>query len=265
VLPEPPESSPPESTGASDTEPQSIEFTEDALVSGPTRGRAAAEVLICSGYPTQLLIIGALGAMGIQPVVGGAISPTFMFAVSVVDTVFLLGLVFLFLYHSRERPKDVFLRGGRFSDELRLGVLLLPAIYILVMLVGAAIQYLAPFLHNVNVSPFTSLLASPALAAAFAALVMIAGGVREELQRAFLLHRFEQRLGGGRLGILLTSMAFGLGHTLQGWDAAIITALLGAFWGSIYVARRNVVATVTNHALFNLTQVALGYATLTSV
>jgi membrane protease YdiL (CAAX protease family) len=61
---------------------------------------------------------------------------------------------------------------------------------------------------------------------------------------------------------VLTSLAFGLGHTVQGWDAAIVTALMGAFWGALYLARRSVVSTVTNHALFNIAQVALGYAYL---
>jgi membrane protease YdiL (CAAX protease family) len=89
---------------------------------------------------------------------------------------------------------------------------------------------------------------------------VIAGGVREELQRAFLLHRFEQRLGGGGIGLVVTSLAFGLGHTLQGWDAAVTTAVLGACWGALYLARRSVVATVTSHALFNLAQVSVGYA-----
>jgi membrane protease YdiL (CAAX protease family) len=82
------------------------------------------------------------------------------------------------------------------------------------------------------------------------------------LQRAFLLHRFEQRLGGGRIGVALTSVAFGLGHTVQGLDAAIITALLGGFWGVIYLSRRSVLSTVTNHALFNMAQIAVGYAAL---
>jgi membrane protease YdiL (CAAX protease family) len=251
VLPEPTESAP-------------IVLSAEASDRKLTRGRAAAEVLICSGYPTQLLIIAALAAFGIQPMANGAISPLFVFAVSAVDTVLLLGLVFLFLHHSGDRPRDVFFQHGNVFNEIGLGALLLPAVFALVVAAQYVIQRLAPYLRNVEVSPFSSLLASPLLVAGFVALVMIAGGVREELQRGFLLYRFEQRLGGGSLGIALTSIAFGLGHTLQGWDAAIITALMGAFWGAIYLTRRSVVSTVTNHALFNLTQVVLGYATLTS-
>ena len=231
--------------------------------SGLTRGRAAAEVLICSGYPTQLLIIAVLGAFGLRPSVDGAISPAFVFAVSAIDTVLLLGLVFSFLRLSGERPRDVFLREGHPLNEVGVGVLLLPAVFFLVIAVQFTIQTFAPSLRNVQVSPFTPLLSSPQLVAGFIVLVMIAGGVREELQRAFLLHRFEQRLGGGALGIAITSIAFGLGHTLQGRDAAIITALMGAFWGAIYLTRRNVLGTVTNHALFNLSQIVLGYAAMT--
>jgi membrane protease YdiL (CAAX protease family) len=92
--------------------------------------------------------------------------------------------------------------------------------------------------------------------------VLVAGGIREEIQRAFLLHRFEQHLGGPAVGLIVTSAAFGLGHTLQGLDAAIVTGMLGAFWGTVYLVRRSVVSTVTNHALFNVAQIALGYASL---
>jgi membrane protease YdiL (CAAX protease family) len=227
-----------------------------------TRVRAAAEVLICSGFPTQIVIVAILTALGVQPGTETHLSPTFVFLLSGADTVMLLGLVFWFLRRSREDPRDVFLSRGRPTAEFMVGLLMLPTVFIAVILVQLMIRVVAPSLHNVEVSPFTSLLASPSLIAGFVLLVLVAGGVREELQRAFLLHRFEQRLGGGRLGLLVTSTAFGLGHTVQGWDAAIITAVLGALWGAMYLARRSVVATITNHATFNIAQIALGYVTL---
>ena len=52
----------------------------------------------------------------------------------------------------------------------------------------------------------------------FLFVVIVAGGVREELQRAFLLHRFRCDLGQPWMGVFITSLAFGMGHTLQGWD-----------------------------------------------
>ena len=90
---------------------------------------------------------------------------------------------------------------------------------------------------------------------------MVAGGVREEVQRGFIVHRFGQYLGGGGLGVAFYSLLFGLGHYEQGYDAAIATAVLGAFWGVLYLRRGSIVAPVVSHAGFNLAQV-LKYVTL---
>ncbi|MGE5837133.1 MAG: CPBP family intramembrane glutamic endopeptidase, partial [Acidobacteriota bacterium] len=86
-------------------------------------------------------------------------------------------------------------------------------------------------------------------------VVVLAGGVREELQRAFILHRFEQRLGGVRLGLVLFSVSFGLMHVNQGLDAALAVGLLGVIWGVLYVIRRSAIMAMTNHAGFNAAQV----------
>jgi membrane protease YdiL (CAAX protease family) len=91
-------------------------------------------------------------------------------------------------------------------------------------------------------------------------VAVVAGGLREELQRAFLLHRFRSDLGGAVNGLILTSVAFGLGHLLQGWDAVIVTGLLGAFWGGLYLARRSITAGVVSHGLTNAAQVMIAYA-----
>jgi membrane protease YdiL (CAAX protease family) len=85
----------------------------------------------------------------------------------------------------------------------------------------------------------------------FLVVVIVAGGIREELQRAFLLHRFRGDFGQPWMGVLITSLAFGLGHTLQGRDAAIVTGSLGALWGVIYLRRGSAVAPIVSHSLFN--------------
>jgi membrane protease YdiL (CAAX protease family) len=227
-----------------------------------SRGRALAEVLMCSGYPTQLGIIAVLASFDVTPFVDGALSPFFVFLLSGIDTVLLLGLVFFFLKLSHEHPAQVFFGEKRALHELGVGLLMVPAIFMLVIAVQLAIRTFAPYLHNVPVNPFEAFLDSPLVRGAFVTLVVFAGGVREEFQRAFLLHRFDQRLGGGLVGLVVTSAAFGLGHTLQGWDAAIVTAMLGAWWGLIYLLRRNVVANVASHATFNVVQVLAGFGSV---
>src|SRR5205085_10923068 len=110
--------------------------------------------------------------------------------------------------------------------------------------------------HTVEHNPLQDLVRTRGDALLFALVVVVAGGVREELQRAFLLRRFEVSLGGARVGVVVTSVAFGSGHLLQGADAAIATGLLGAFWGLVYLRRRSMVAPMVSHAGFDLAQIA---------
>jgi membrane protease YdiL (CAAX protease family) len=229
------------------------------------RGRAAAEIILCSGYPTQLLIASLLMAAGIPPLPGGTLSPTFVFANLAIDTVLLLALIFFFLRQSGDDPAAIFLGARPASAEIRLGLLTVPIVLTIVVAIQLIIRSAAPSLHNVPESPFDSLLTSRWLLAGFIALLVVAGGVREELQRAFLMHRFEHRLGGPIVGLVVTSVAFGLGHTMQGWDASLATGTLGAFWGVLYLMRRSTVAPIVSHAFFNVVQVVAGYAALKSV
>ena len=57
------------------------------------------------------------------------------------------------------------------------------------------------------------------------------------------------------VGVIVLSTAFGLGHALQGWDAAIATGTLGAFWAILYLRRRSSVAPIISHAGFNSIEV----------
>ena len=236
----------------------------DAVVSAPpeplTRARAVMEVLLCSGYPTQIVIAAVLyGFFHLGPGPDGNPSPQYIVALLTLDTALLLGLMFAFMRRSYDRPSELFLGWRPAAAEIRLGLLSVPPILALIIASQLILRLVAPSLHNVPTSPFAGLMDSPWTLAGFVVVLIIAGGLREELQRAFLLRRFEQHLGGARVGLVVTSLAFGLGHTLQGWDAAVGTALLGAVWGALYLARRSVVSTVTSHALFNTLQAVMGY------
>jgi membrane protease YdiL (CAAX protease family) len=226
------------------------------------RDRALLEVILCSDFPTQFAIGALLAKLGVLPTDNGQLSMRFVYLVSAIDTVVLLALILLLLRLSGDRPRDVFLGAGQPTREFAVGLAFVPVAFAIVMLLQIVIHVGAPFLRNVPENPFQSLLGSPLQVVGFILLVFIAGGVREELQRAFLLHRFETSLGGARVGLVVTSAAFGLGHFVQGWDAMLVTAMLGALWGSVYLWRRSVIPTVVSHACFNAGEVLLGYYVL---
>lgn len=223
---------------------------------------AGAEVLLCSGFPTQLFLIGILAAFGLPfRTPGGQLSPPFVFTLSLLDTALILGFVIAFLTAHGESPRHVLLGARPPRREALLGLMLIPLVFLFVVLVLALVLSLAPGLHNVPRNPLEDMLQTRRDAIIFGVVAMIAGGVREEIQRAFILHRFDGYLGGGALGIIVFSTLFGAGHLDQGYDAALATGLLGAAWGAVYLRRRSVIAPMVSHAGFNLLQL-VNYAAL---
>src|SRR5687768_15993767 len=74
--------------------------------------------------------------------------------------------------------------------EAAIGLMLIPVVFVLVVVLLNTLRLWAPWLHNVPTNPLEQLTAGGATEAAmFGLLAIFAGGVREELQRAFLLHR----------------------------------------------------------------------------
>ena len=211
-----------------------------------------AEILACSGYPTQIALGYALQGLGLAPLLpDGSLSATFIFALSLADTVVLLSLIMWLLARRGERPARVFFGDAPVLREAAAGALSLPLVMMIVLALTLAIRRFALSLHNVPENPLEGLLGTQAGFLMFLVVVIVAGGIREELQRAFLLHRFRTDLGQPWMGVFITSLAFGMGHTLQGLDAAVITGTLGALWGSMYIARNSAISTMVSHSLFN--------------
>jgi len=221
------------------------------------RAAAALEVILCSGFPTQLVVFTVLSTFGLHAQLpNGHYSPPFLFTLTLVDTVLLVGLVaFFFRAHRESMREELFGRDVTLRDVL-FGVALIPASFLLVVLVLLLVQMTVPGLRNVPHNPLADLVKTRTDALVFAFVVMVAGGLREEIQRGFVLRRFEQYLGGGIPGLIVFSALFGLGHLEQGHDVALATAVLGAFWGAIFLRRRTVLPAMIGHAGFNLAQVA---------
>jgi membrane protease YdiL (CAAX protease family) len=216
------------------------------------RLRAIVEVLLCSGIPTQLLVAQGLALGGIHPFrADGQLDATWVFVVALVDTVLILALATVLLRANGESPREVFLGVRPVGREVVIGVAVIGPLVLGVAAIILAARALWPSLHNVPDNPLAGLLRSPGDVLLFAVVAMVGGGVREEIQRAFLLTRFERHLGGPTVGLAVTSVAFGAGHALQGWDAAVATFAMGLFWGRIYLQRRSVAAPIVSHAGFN--------------
>ena len=217
---------------------------------------AIGEILLCSSIPTQILIGGVLAKAGLSPLdAAGTLSLPFVLILSVADTLLLTVLMVWLTRVHGESVADLWLGNRPVKREAWYGLILVPLVFLMVVVLLNVMRILAPWLHNVTINPLEQLAATPGQAAVFAIVAIVAGGIREELQRAFLLRRFEQHLGGAMVGLVVISVGFGLGHIVQGWDAVITTGMLGAFWAHVYLHRRSVVAPIVSHAGFNSVEI----------
>jgi membrane protease YdiL (CAAX protease family) len=236
------------------SDPASSPAIVPPTVSSPGTGAALLQVAVATGVPTQLLVASVLAAFGMRAGTSANPVPSFFAAVALIDTLVLLALIRLFLRAGGEQPRAVLL-GTRPAREVVLGLTLFPVLFLGLLTVIGVLAAVFPSLHTAPVNPYEMFFHSRIDVAVFAVVGVVAGGVREEVQRGFILHRFRQRLGGGTVGLAVWSLAFGLGHYPQGWDVALGMMGAGAFWGWLYLRRGSVVAPMVNHAVFDLVQV----------
>jgi membrane protease YdiL (CAAX protease family) len=243
--------------------------------SGPPWPQALLEVCLCCGAPTQLLVGGILALAGLHAGPDGQLTLRLLAFVIGLDSVLLVSLVLSLLVLGGESPRQVLLGARRIPGEILRGFALVPWVFLLFAVTGIVLHRIAPGLFIPN--PFATIATTRAEYVLFGVVVLLGGGVREEIQRAFILHRCEQRLGGvtgaitglvgirvpphrermlgALLGVVGFGLLFGLMHVVQGWSVVIITALLGTLWNVTYLVRRSVVAPMVSHASFNLIQV----------
>jgi hypothetical protein len=183
------------------------------------RVAALLEVVICSGFPTQVVVAFALGAAGLRPIdAAGHLSGAWVVALSLADAALVMGLIVWFTRLHGERPREAFLGRRPVIAEALLGLPAIVVVFALVVVLMAALQGLAPWMHNVPRNPLQDLIRTPRDRGSSAWSSSSAAGARGNaagLRPAALEH-----LGGAWIGLVLFSAAFGAGHVIQGWDVA---------------------------------------------
>jgi len=229
--------------------------------SGIGRIVALFEVLLCSDYPTQFAVGATLSAFGLRPLdAHGALSLRYVVGLSLIDTALLVGLIVFFLRTHREPVRDVLFGVRSPLREAELGIPLTIGALVLAIGAIATVRFAAPSLHNIEHNPLQDLMHGRGDIALFTLVVVVAGGIREEIQRAFILHRFDVWLGGATTGLVVSSLSFGIGHLLQGRDVAVATGILGFYWGAVYLRRRSSIGPMVSHAGFNLLELLQYFA-----
>jgi membrane protease YdiL (CAAX protease family) len=169
----------------------------------------------------------------------------------IVEACITLLLLTLLLKAHRETFRDLGLAGDRLAANVFIAIAVLPVLFVTNIAVSELFRrYLPGFFIEKN--PLVELIRTPRDLWLFLLSAIFAGGIKEELQRAFVITRFRQHLGGAWLGLILWSFAFAAGHYLQGLQGVVIAGVLGIVFGVVYLVRRSVVAPMVSHAAYDV-------------
>jgi len=200
----------------------------------------------------SLLTLAAFQSLGVNPIAHARSVFVFLLAESVVTIVVIL----LLLRIRRQRLRDLGIVAAGWLNEVAIGFLILPVLFGSTIAVGLFFQrFLPQFVQAEN--PLLDLVRSPLDLALFMLSSVWVGGIKEEVQRAFILTRFDRHLGGMWVGLFVWSAFFGLMHGMQGIDKAAGAGVLGFLFGLVYIWRGNLIAPMVAHAFYDITTLAI--------
>ena len=145
---------------------------------------------------------------------------------------------------------DLGLRRDYWKRNALIGLALVPLLFLINAVAAYIFKVYLPK-YYIEENPLTQIIQTPQQLALFIAAALIAGGIKEELQRAFILNRFRTYLGGAGVGLVLWSIAFGAGHYVQGLQGTVIAAVYGFFFGAIYLLSGSLIAPIVAHGVYD--------------
>jgi membrane protease YdiL (CAAX protease family) len=220
------------------------------------RVQAAIEVFLVSGIVSGLLASVPIALLHIKDtdllVRNANILSTYLLLESAIT--FLI-LALLMKVH-RESPKNLGLRWRDWKRHLSIGLVLVPFLFLINGIVALLFREYLPGLYSEH-NPLLEGIQTPSQLVLFIFSALVAGGFKEEIQRAFILNRFQTYLGGAWIGLLLWSLAFGAGHYAQGVQGIVIASLYGFLFGVIYLLSGSLIAPITAHAVYDTVAILL--------
>lgn len=221
------------------------------------RFQALFEVLLVSG-----LISSILAALPFSLLFGknvgrllGDVRFVSMFLLLESGITFLLLMIMLKAH--RESFRSLGWRRDRWKYNLALGLGLVPLLFLINAAVSFVFRVYIPK-YSIDHNPLLEIIHTPQQLVLFIFAALIAGGFKEELQRAFILNKFRRFLGGAAAGLILWSLAFGAGHYVQGVQGVFLAVIYGFLFGIVYLMSGSLVAPIVAHGTYD-TLALLGY------
>jgi membrane protease YdiL (CAAX protease family) len=177
------------------------------------------------------------------------------FSTLVIDIVIrktiILGLILLLLRAGQESLRTLGFLPRRLGPAIARGVAYGAGVFIVLNVgLSSILASMMPADDAGVAGSLTAFFRDPAHLLVWIPVGVIAGGVVEEVERAFVLTRFERWAGkpGLYAGLVLSSVMFGVAHLYQSRSSALSAAVSGLVFGLIYLRKRSGVEAAACHA-----------------
>jgi uncharacterized protein len=209
---------------------------------------ALFEILLLSGVLSSAIAVSLLPGKSLDLLTKDAKTVCFFLLLEAGITILLLILV---ITTHRETSFSLGLHWYQWKSNILIGLSLVPFLFLINMIVALAFRFYLPR-YYIEKNPLTEIIQTPSQLALFIISALVAGGIKEELQRAFILNRFGRYLGGAGLGLILWSLVFGAGHYVQGWQGIVITTICGFVFGVTYLLRKSLIGPIVAHSIYDI-------------
>jgi membrane protease YdiL (CAAX protease family) len=209
---------------------------------------ALVEVLLLSGLLSSSLALYAFRSKSVEFLINDARTLSAFLLLEAGITIVLLTLALGF---HKETICSLGLQLDRWKPNLLAGLALVPFLFLINVLVASAFRTYLPK-YYIEQNPLMEIIHTPQQLALFIFSALVAGGIKEELQRAFILNRFGRYLGGARLGLVLWSLAFGAGHYVQGVQGVVAASIYCFIFGLVYLLSGSLIAPIVAHGAYDV-------------
>lgn len=179
------------------------------------------------------------------------------------ETSLTLGIILILLWTGGRRLRDLGWAKRGWRKESLAGVSVVPLLFGATFLVGFLFPIFLPqYVSESN--PLLEMIQDGTDLGLLLISSVVVGGIKEEVQRAFILVHFRNHLGGAVPGLILWSAFFGVGHSFQGVDFAVAAGVLGLLFGLLYLWRGHLAAPIVAHALYDVVTLLIFWGLLRS-
>ena len=186
---------------------------------------------------------------------------SFLVAYTLFESAVAFLILFMLMKARGETLSMLGLRRQQWKTNVVFGILAALCLLVVSGATGVLFKIFLPE-YALEKNPLIEMVHSPRQLILFIFTLIVAGGIKEEMQRAFILRRFSHHLGGAGIGLVIWSLAFGAGHSAQGLQGMCTAAILGLIFGALYLMSGNLLLPITAHALYNTMTLLLYWFTI---